>query len=377
MSVSRRGILEGVVGAGGILLAQASVAQAQTVPSAAPSPAPAPDGETFTIDLLGQPDHFAMNGCWLREANFRNFPASKGISGGVITLAAGALRELHWHANAAEWAYVLSGRCRVSIIDPNGKSQTLDFAAGDTWYFPRGYGHAIQSLDDKACTFLLAFDSGVYSEYATFSLSNWLGNMPKPVLAEAFDVPAATFDALPRKGEFFATATSPGPLPAEPASGSLNEGPLSCRYPLRAQRPNVKRDGVSMTIASSKEFPLCKTMTSALVHIEQGEQRDPHWHPNANEWQYVISGTARTTIFLSPDRVVSYDLPAGHLAYVPRGCGHFTQSIGTGPLELAAVFDDGIYESVEMTDWVRSNTAELLAANLRLSPKDLERVIKS
>ena len=44
-----------------------------------------------------------------RGASVREFPASTGIAGVSMRLAPGSLRELHWHANAAEWAFVVSG----------------------------------------------------------------------------------------------------------------------------------------------------------------------------------------------------------------------------------------------------------------------------
>ena len=71
----------------------------------------------------------------------------------------------------------------------------------------------------------------------------------------------------------------------------------------------------------------------------------------------------------SHEQVVACELPAGHVAYVPRGCGHFTEAVGSTPLELVAVFDNGVYATIEMKDWVRSNTAELVAADFRLSPQ--------
>ena len=61
----------------------------------------------------------------------------------------------------------------------------------------------------------------------------------------------------------------------------------------------------------------------------------------------MISGTARTTIFLSKGETVSYDIPAGHVAYIPSGCGHFTENVGATPVELLAVFDNGVYETVD------------------------------
>ncbi len=359
MKVQRRGVLGSAIGVGSALLAQGPAAEAAVA-------VPGADSRTYAIDLLGQPDSVAMNGCWLKEANFRNFPASRGISGGVISLSGSGLRELHWHAQASEWAYVLTGRCRLTILDPQGHSQTLDFVAGDTWYFPRGHGHSIQALGQEECRFVLAFDSGTFSEFGTFSATDWLIHTPKSVLAKTFGGPASTFDELPTQSEFFAKAADPGALPPEPTSGRVIDTSLSCRYPLRAQPPTARFPGGTMRIASSREFPLSRSMTSALVQLDTGGLRNPHWHPNANEWQYVISGTARTTLFLSRGETISYDLPAGHVAYVPSGCGHFTENVGGTPVEMLAVFDNGIYETVEIKDWMKSNTAALLAANLRL-----------
>jgi oxalate decarboxylase/phosphoglucose isomerase-like protein (cupin superfamily) len=57
-----------------------------------------------------------------RGASVREFPASIGIAGVSMRLAPGGMRELHWHANAAEWAYVITGYCRTTIIHPDGSS---------------------------------------------------------------------------------------------------------------------------------------------------------------------------------------------------------------------------------------------------------------
>src|SRR5438046_5901094 len=73
-----------------------------------------------------------------REATVEEFPISRGIAGVSMGLEPGAMRELHWHATAAEWAYVNEGRVRTTVIDPEGHSETNDFEPGDIWYFPRG-----------------------------------------------------------------------------------------------------------------------------------------------------------------------------------------------------------------------------------------------
>src|SRR5436853_5904862 len=70
-----------------------------------------------------------------KEATVEQLPISKGIAGVSMKIEPGAMRELHWHATAAEWAYVVSGRVRTTVIDPEGHSETNDFEPGDIWYF--------------------------------------------------------------------------------------------------------------------------------------------------------------------------------------------------------------------------------------------------
>jgi len=56
------------------------------------------------------------------------------------------------------------------------------------------------------------------------------------------------------------------------------------------QKPFFESDAGSVYIASSKEFPISKTITGVIEIVKPGAVRELHWHPNANEWQYYISG---------------------------------------------------------------------------------------
>jgi oxalate decarboxylase len=220
MSLSRRNIVTAAaLGASGAVVAQAGLAPALGQDAAPPVVAKAATEaapKDFSIDLLAQNKSVEADGCWLKEANFRNFPVSTAISGGVISLAPGALRELHWHAQAAEWAYVIAGRCRVTIIDPLGRFQTVDFAPGDIWYFPRGFGHSIQCVGEADCIFLLAFDSGTYSEYGTFSLTDWVATIPRHILSSTFGVPPHSSMAFRKKAHFFQELRLPLRFPSNP-----------------------------------------------------------------------------------------------------------------------------------------------------------------
>src|SRR5438270_9347252 len=48
-----------------------------------------------------------IGGSYGKEATIEQLPISKGIAGVSMRLEPGAMRELHWHATAAEWAFVI------------------------------------------------------------------------------------------------------------------------------------------------------------------------------------------------------------------------------------------------------------------------------
>src|SRR6266581_8491825 len=66
-----------------------------------------------------------------KEVTVEQLPISKGIAGVSMKIEPGAMRELHWHATAAEWAFVLEGRVRTTVLSPGGYTETNEFEPGD------------------------------------------------------------------------------------------------------------------------------------------------------------------------------------------------------------------------------------------------------
>lgn len=310
------------------------------------------------------------NGGSAKEASIKQFPVSVGIAGVSMRLGPGTLRELHWHANAAEWAYVVTGQCRTTVFDPAGTWETLDFGPGDVWYFPRGHGHSIQGLGPGDCHFILVFDNGAFSEFATFSVTDWVARTPAEVLAKTLHVPAHTFRPFPKEEVYFAKGPEPGLLPM--ASGSVSEPSLPHQYRLRAQTPQVFNGG-NVRIVSSREFPISTTITGALMSLDPGALREPHWHPNADEWQYVLSGRYRQTVFASSGRSTTIEYSPGDVGYVPRGFGHYLESVGRERAEILLAFNTGVYEEIGLAEWLASNPHQLVATNFGISPYVIKR----
>jgi hypothetical protein len=95
---------------------------------------------------------------------------------------------------------------------------------------------------------VLVFDNGYFSEFGTFSITDWIGHTPPEVLAKTFNLPAETFADVPKKEVYIATGPVPPPLPQEPAPGSLDAPPLTHRYQLLAQKPDAFAGGTMRTV---------------------------------------------------------------------------------------------------------------------------------
>ena len=54
----------------------------------------------------GEPGHDTDGGS-AKQATIKELPVSKGLAGVSMRLNPGGIRELHWHAIAAEWAFVI------------------------------------------------------------------------------------------------------------------------------------------------------------------------------------------------------------------------------------------------------------------------------
>jgi oxalate decarboxylase len=297
-----------------------------------------------------------------REATVEQLPISKGIAGVSMILEPGAMRELHWHATAAEWAFVMDGRVRTTVIEPSGCAETNDFEPGDIWYFPRGHGHVLQCLGEKPTHFILIFDNGYFSEFGTFSISDWIGHTPKPLLSKNFGLPESVFDSFPKSEVYFAR----GPRPSAEKPPNLQgreEPPQTHKFRMLAEPPHSEYKGGREWRVDSARFPISTTVTGVVLDLEPGGLRELHWHPTSDEWQYVISGQVTVTMFGSGGRYRIETLSAGDVGYIPQGFGHSIENTGATPARILIGFNTGRYEAIDLSQWIAGNPAEILATN--------------
>ena len=316
------------------------------------------------------------SGGWTRQVTARELPVSTTMAGVEMRLTPGGVRELHWHVEA-EWAIMLNGNARITAVDQEGKSFVSDVGQGDLWLFPPGIPHSIQGLGPDGCRFLLVFDDGNFDEFHTFLLTDWLSHTPQEVLAKNFNVPRSTFDKVPKKELFIFQTGLPGDLKAEQAQGAQGTGSVPRRFDFKAStmKPTKVTHGGEVKIIDSKTFPVTP-ISVAIVTLKPGGLRELHWHPNADEWQYYITGKGRMTVFAAGSTARTMDFEEGDVGYIPISNPHYIENTGDADLVFLEMFKNSEYQDISLAEWMAHTPHLLMNQHLGVGMTMLDSVPK-
>ena len=314
-----------------------------------------------------------QDGGWAREVTVDDFPASDAVSGVNMRLAPGGVRELHWHQQA-EWAVMVDGACRVTVLDAEGRPQIRDVKSGDLWYFPPGLPHSLQGLGATGAEFVLVFDNGKAGEFNTLLLTEWMAHTPPEVLAENFNLPVSAFKNIPLDQKWIYQGAVPGPLAdvQKATKSPLGEPSQEFVYQMGNLKPVKSNKSGSIRIADSTNFLASKNIAAALVTVAPGGMREMHWHPNADEWQYYIKGSARMTVFNAGPRAQTADFRPGDVGVVRKSFGHYVQNTGDTDLVFLEIFKDSKFQEVSLSQWLATTPPDLVASHLNMDPKLFE-----
>jgi oxalate decarboxylase len=328
-------------------------------------------------DVNGMPQYWAsfnlapkriQNGGWARQITEDDFKISTTIAGVNMRLGPGGVRELHWHQQA-EWAIVTYGICRVTILDQNGRPQVADVKEGDLWYFPAGLPHSLQGLGPDGCEFVIAFDSGNSSEFNTLLVTDWIAHTPPEVLAKNFGVPVEAFKNIPLHNRWiYQSDLQAPPLDAVEAQMAAVAGkpPNPFVFRLGDIAPNRETKSGTVRIADSTNFLVSKTVAASMVTIKPGGMREMHWHPNADEWLYILKGAGRATVFNTGPAAITTNFHAGDIGYIKKAFGHYLENTGNSDLVYMEVFRADRFEEVSLSDWLAHSPIDMVAETLNL-----------
>jgi len=121
-------------------------------------------------------------------------------------------------------------------------------------------------------------------------------------------------------------------------------------------------------VIDSSSFKISTTIAAAIVTVRPGGMRELHWHPNADEWQYFITGEGQMTLFNTGPKAVSQNFRAGDIGYVPKNLGHYIRNTGNTDLVYLEVFRSSYFADISLSDWLAHTPPALVGQHFNIDP---------
>ncbi|KQH76029.1 cupin [Mycobacterium gordonae] len=293
-----------------------------------------------------------------------NFPILRGMSIKRLLINPGAMRTPHWHANANELTYCVSGTALVSVLDTGSQFSSFVVRAGEMFHIDSGSLHHIENIGTDVAEFIIAFRS---ERPEDFGLGAAFGAMTDAVLGNTYDLPASDFAALRRSTTDRALAARSG-APDVPASAFFND---PHKFAVEAMAPPVGIAVGSARTARLQYWPALKDLSMYSLRIREDGMREPHWHPVTAEMGYVNQGAARMTVMGPGGELDTWYLRQGDVYFIPRAYPHHIEVFDAPEMHFCIFFDQPTPADIGYRASVSAYSREVLAATFNTHVDDL------
>lgn len=293
-----------------------------------------------------------------------NFPILNRLSIKRLTLAPGAIREPHWHANATELTYCVAGHALVSVLDNGSRFSSFLVRAGEMFHIESGSLHHIENIGDDEAEFILAFR---HERPEDFGFSAALGAMTDSVLGNTYDLPAGDFARIRRSTTARILAQREGD-PDIPSAAHFGD---PHHFAIEAMAAPVDSPVGSARTARQQFWPALHDISMYSLRIAEDGMREPHWHPVTAEMGYVHRGSARMTIMDPDGSLDTYTVNEGEVYFIPRAYPHHIEVVDTPDLHLLIFFDQPTPGDIGYRASASAYSRKVLAATFGTALADL------
>ena len=153
----------------------------------------------------------------------------------------------------------------------------------------------------------------------------------------------------------------------KPEPTGTNAGKTESAYKFRLGEAPARRFGAS-SIREHKlrDFPMSDSFSAGLIRLAVGDFREPHWHPNSDEWLFVMSGKIQMTIVDGKGEASRFSCGPEDVAFTPQGFGHYVENIGDTEASLMLVHNHAEFTTVDLSEWVAGGSMPVFAATLNM-----------
>lgn len=294
------------------------------------------------------------------DVHVDDLPVLKGMALSLLTLEPLGVREPHWHPNANELSYVLSGTGLMTLFTPGAGHDTFTLKAGETVIVPKGYLHHIENTGDTPLQMALCFDHEAPED---LDLSLSVSVMPHHILAGTFGSNTAFFDRLKKHTHsVFISQKSQATKPTRPFITSPH------KFDLDAEQAKITNKGGWVKITNRALLPTLDGLALYTVLLHPKGAREPHWHPNANELNYLVSGSARITLLSPNGSIDTFDMKPGDMSFLPQGHLHYIENTSNEDAFFAIFFNNTSPNDIGLSGGIGAYPDDLLAPLFDVTP---------
>jgi oxalate decarboxylase len=324
-----------------------------------------------TFNLEAMKPQAVRNGGTRAMANENNFSLLKGMALYSLRLDSGGIREPHWHPNAAELSYCLAGRALMTIFSPGAGHDTFTVDPGEIVYVPRGYLHHIDNINQGDTKFAIAFNHELPED---IGISGSTASMTDRALGATFGLSSEYFGSFKKSSQDVLITTKSNTV--EPTT-IYHKIPNYHKFNLKAFPPTVQSRGGTVSLGNANNFRILEGLACYLLTLKPKGIREPHWHPNAAELDYVITGRGRMTVFSPGDKVDTFEVGPGEIVFVPSAYFHYIENVNANEdLQFAVFFDHERPEDIGLSGAFGAYSNEILGSVFGLQPKVLDSLPK-
>lgn len=288
------------------------------------------------------------------DATADNFSVLSGMALSMLTLQPRAFREPHWHPNANELGLCCDGKGLMTIFGPSNHHDTFTFGPGDILFVPKGSLHHIENIGDTPLRMALCFD---HERPEDLEISTSVKVMPDHILGATFRQKATFFDRLQK-------TKSQGFIGLRESVTHSTTSMMTARYKLSLGEVQPQAKGAGGWVKMSNNF-LLPTLQGIAVYdllLHPKGAREPHWHPNANELNLLLSGSARITLLSPKGQVDTFDMGPGDISFLPQGYLHHIENTGSQDAHYAVFFNHSAPSDIGISGCLGAYSNDILAS---------------
>lgn len=182
---------------------------------------------------------------------------------------------------------------RLWLIFGHGATHnTFTIERDEIAFVPQGFLHHIENISEEETKFITTFN---HEKPEDIGISGSIGSIPNAALDYTLSV----------KREFFAKINKPTQdiligKRSSIAKPEFPNIPNPYKFNLKEEpqiQSKIQNNSGTVILANAYSFPILNGLACYSLYLKKGGIREPHWHPNAAELDYVINGRARMVIF--------------------------------------------------------------------------------